>query len=182
LLLQPAKVESLSATATKVTGVFRVKLALQAGPLPLWQLIPAGVLVTVPPPLPAGLTVSMAVVTFAVKVAVTVVSTVGATTQGPVPLHPPPDQPVKLDPAAAVAVKLTDTPFGTPSEHWVLPLPQLITGGVLVTVPLPFTATVRVAGPIKLPNAIGEPTPLIEVTALVAVAITEMVLDCAFAT
>ena len=50
----PANVELLFATALSVTMVPLVKLALQVAP----QLIPPGLLMTVPPPVPAGRTVS----------------------------------------------------------------------------------------------------------------------------
>ena len=56
------------------------------------------------------------------------------TLQGPVPEHPPPDQPVNVDPASAEAVRVTLVPDVKYALHvW----PQLIPGGVLVTVPLP---------------------------------------------
>ncbi len=51
--LQPAKVEPVLANAVKVTTVLFVKPAVQVTP----QLIPEGLLVTVPEPLPALLTV-----------------------------------------------------------------------------------------------------------------------------
>ena len=41
------------------------------------------------------------------KVGVTVVAAVTVTTQGAVPLHPPPLQPVNTDPTAGVAVSVT---------------------------------------------------------------------------
>jgi hypothetical protein len=45
-----------------------------------------------------------------VKVAVTVVAAVTATVQFPVPVQPPLDQPVKLDPVADAAVRVTLVP------------------------------------------------------------------------
>src|SRR5580704_17811662 len=54
MLLQPAKVEPLPATAAKVTCVPCGKLTLQVFP----QLIPVGSLVTVPAPVPVLATVS----------------------------------------------------------------------------------------------------------------------------
>jgi hypothetical protein len=53
--LQPVKIEPVAGTALSVTSVPESKFALQAVP----QLIPAGVLVTVPVPLPARATVSV---------------------------------------------------------------------------------------------------------------------------
>jgi hypothetical protein len=131
--LQPVKVEPAAAAAVRVTEV--VKPAEQVKP----QSMPAGVLVTVPLPLPAGVTVRRYVLR--VKVAVTVVSAIKGTVQVPVPGHPvTPVLPVKLEPTAATAVNVTE----------VLKLPeqaegQLMPAGALVTVPLPVPAgaTVR---------------------------------------
>ena len=66
------------------------------------------------------------------KFAVTVVPADNVTEQEPVPEQPPPLQPVKVEPAADAAVRLT-TPEKLP-EHEV---PQVIPAGALVTVPLP---------------------------------------------
>ena len=46
-----------------------------------------------------------------VKVAVTVVLAVRVTVQAPVPLQPPPVQPLKLESLAAVAVRVTAVPL-----------------------------------------------------------------------
>lgn len=53
-----------------------------------------------------------------------------------------PDQPEKVDPLAAFAVKVTDVPCGNPCEHV---RPQLIPAGALLTrpEPLPLLWTVR---------------------------------------
>src|SRR5207244_1467146 len=45
------------------------------------------------------------------KVAVTVVAVVRVTVQGPVPVQPPPLQPVKTDQASGVAVRVTTVPL-----------------------------------------------------------------------
>ena len=55
--LQPLKVEPAAGAAVSVTAVPLVKLAAQVAP----QLMPAGELVTVPLPAPAGLTVRVKV-------------------------------------------------------------------------------------------------------------------------
>ena len=69
------------------------------------QLIPAGALVTVPLPVPALLTVSAKV--WAVKVAVTGRAALMVTEQVvAVPVHAP-LQPLKVEPAAGVAVNVT---------------------------------------------------------------------------
>src|SRR5438552_4662390 len=96
--LQPVKVEPAAGVAVSVTAVPLEKLAEQVAP----QLIPAGELVTVPLPVPALLTVSAKL--GRLKVAVTVVAAESVTVQAPVPEHPPPLQPVKVEPAAGVAV------------------------------------------------------------------------------
>src|SRR5439155_7548681 len=65
------------------------------------------------------------------------------TVQVPVPEHPPPVQPVKVEPAVGVAVNVTAVPLVKLAEQVA---PQLIPAGELVTVPLPAPAgaTVRV--------------------------------------
>src|SRR5439155_368880 len=115
----------------KVTAVPLVKLAEQVTP----QLIPTGALVTVPLPVPALLTVSAKL--GRLKVAVTVVAAESVTVHAPVPEHPPPSQPVKVEPAAAVAVSVTAVPLVKLAEQVA---PQLIPAGELVTVPLPLPA------------------------------------------
>ena len=63
---------------------------------------------TVPIPVPGFVTVKLYT---GIKVAVTVaVAEFIVTVQVPVPEHPPPDQPEKVDPLAAKAVKVTDFP------------------------------------------------------------------------
>jgi hypothetical protein len=48
----------------------------------------------------------------AAKVAVTVWSLLSVTVQVAVPLHPPPDQPLKLEPDPGAAVNVTTVPTG----------------------------------------------------------------------
>ena len=55
--LQPVKVEPAAGAAVSVTAVPLVKLAEQVAP----HVMPAGALVTVPLPVPAGVTVSVKV-------------------------------------------------------------------------------------------------------------------------
>jgi hypothetical protein len=100
-------------------------------------LIPAGVLVTVP--LPETATVSLAG-GVAEKVAETD-SLLASTSLHVAPLHAPP-KPAKLEPEAAVAVSVTDVPLAKFAAH----LPgQLMPAGALVTVPLPVSATINCA-------------------------------------
>ena len=74
--------------------------------------MPAGKLLTVPLPLPAGVTVSATGVGDAVNVAVTAVGAVMVTLQVlAVPVQPPPLQPAKVEPVAGVAVKVTLVPL-----------------------------------------------------------------------
>jgi hypothetical protein len=95
---QPPKVDMAFGAAVNVTCIPCSKLAEQAGP----QLIPEGLLITVPVPLPVVATDSMKL-GITVKVAVTLSAAFTVVTQGAVPMHPPPDQPAKVDPLAAEA-------------------------------------------------------------------------------
>jgi len=72
-------------------------------------LIPAGLEVTVPLPVPVLLTVRENVC--ALKVAVTVVAAFMVTVQLPVPEQPPPLQPEKVEPPAGLAVRVTAVPL-----------------------------------------------------------------------
>ena len=71
--------------------------------------MPAGVLVTVPPPVPALTTVRANLCTS--KVAVTVVDAVTVTVQASGPVQPAPLQPMKVDPLAGAAVRITTVPL-----------------------------------------------------------------------
>jgi hypothetical protein len=78
-----------------------------------------------------------------VNVAVTVVGALRVTEHVPTPLHPPPLQPVKVEPASGVAVNVTVVPEVKLAEQVA---PQLlIPAGELLTlpVPVPDSATVR---------------------------------------
>src|SRR5437016_4980141 len=141
LVTVPAPVPALETVSVKVC---RVKVAVTMGPLVTLaaqvgpQVMPAGLLVTVPSPAPALETVSVKV---GVKVAVTVVAAETVTTHDPVPEHPPPFQPLKVEPAAGAAVSVTAVPLAKLAVHVA---PQLIPAGALVTVPLPVPAGVTV--------------------------------------
>lgn len=103
------------------------------------QLIPAGVLVTVPLP-PAMVTLNVSGGPL-VKVAVTDWLPFIATVQAPFPLQAPP-QPLNTDPLLAVAVNVTLVPLLNPALHV---LPQEIPAGLLLTVPAPLPASVTVS-------------------------------------
>jgi hypothetical protein len=70
--------------------------------------MPAGELLTLPPPVPALLTLRP--MGDALNVAVTVAVEVTVTVQVPVPAQPPPLQPAKVEPVAGVAVRVTTVP------------------------------------------------------------------------
>lgn len=110
--------------AVSVTDVPLEKDALQV----CGQLIPAGLLVTVP--VPFTTTVNWGA---ALKLAVTDACAVKVTLQEPVPEHAP-DQPANVLPALGVAVSVTDVPGSKVAEQV---LPQVMPAGLLVTVPPP---------------------------------------------
>src|SRR5689334_17125779 len=98
---QPVNVEPVAGVAVSVTAWLKLKSAAQVAP----QLTPAGFDVTVPEPLPALVTVS--VKRCSVNVAVTPVAAVIVVVHGFVPVQPPPDEPVNVEPVAGVAVGVT---------------------------------------------------------------------------
>jgi hypothetical protein len=133
--LHPVKLNVLLGVAVKVICVPLAKLAEQVA----GQLMPLGVLVTVPVPAPDVVTVRVEDGT-ALKVAVIDVAAVRVTAQVPVPLQPPPLHPVNANPFPAVAVSVTCVLFAKVPVHVG---PQLIPDGLLVTVPVPDKTTVN---------------------------------------
>src|SRR5260221_4133559 len=103
--LQPLNVDPPAAAAVRATTVPLLYLAVQVDP----QLIPAGLDVTVPLPVPDLLTVRFNCWTL--KFAVTVVAALMVTLHDPVPEQPPPLQPLNVDPPAAAAVRVTTVPL-----------------------------------------------------------------------
>ena len=156
--LQPVKVEPAAGAAVKVTAVPLANAAEHVAP----QEMPAGALVTVPVPAPLGLTVSVKVGT--AKVAVTVVAALSVTVQVPVPEQPPPLQPVKVEPAAGVAVKVTAVPLANAAEHVA---PQEMAAGLLVIVPVP--------APLGLTVSVKVCTAKVAVTVVAALSVTVQV-------
>jgi hypothetical protein len=138
--LHPVKLELVFGVALRVTVSPGENPYLHVLP----QLIPAGVLVTVPFPLfESNLAIVRVLVTAAVKVAVTVlplsminVHVLFEPVQSP--LHPE-----KVEPERAVAVRVTMVPEAYVAEHVA---PQLIPAGELVTAPLPDLVMVSVLG------------------------------------
>jgi len=125
------------------------------------QLIPRGLLVTVPPAEPPIATVRVKLeAVLSSKTAVTDVSEVRAIVQGPAPLHPPPLQPVKADVSLGAAVSVTSVPLVKLPVQVVL---QAIPVGLLVTVPLPLpelvTLSVAIGGPMAKVWAAEVPPP-----------------------
>jgi hypothetical protein len=104
--LQPANVEFVPAVGVSVTMVPLAKFAEQA----LGQLIPEGLLTTVPLPFPASVTVSVKFDVVVLKVAVTFWAWLIVTVHVPVTFVQAPLQPAKVEPVAGVAVSVTDVP------------------------------------------------------------------------
>jgi hypothetical protein len=131
--LKPEKLEPAAGAAVRLTVLPPANEAVHVP----GQLIPAGVLVTVP--LPETVTVSWAA-DVAEKVAETD-SLLASTSLQVAPLHAPPN-PAKFDPESALAVSVTAVPFVKLAAQ----LPgQLMPAGALVTVPLPVSATINCA-------------------------------------
>jgi hypothetical protein len=103
---QPEKTPPVG-VSLRVTTEPAAKFAEHVAVVAVEQLIPAGVLVTVPVPPPAKVTVSPTPV---VKLSVMFVAAVMVTTQVLVPEQPPPLQPAKKKPVPAVAVRVTCVP------------------------------------------------------------------------
>jgi hypothetical protein len=146
---QPANVEPEAGASVSVTLLPWLNENEQVLP----QLIPAGLLVTDPLPVPDSATPNVFVVgPLAVNVAVTFWSLVIGTTQVvAVPEQPPPDQPANVVPEAGLSVRVTLLPLPNDEEQV---LPQLIPAGELVTPPLPvpFLDTVNVCDPPAVEN------------------------------
>ena len=133
--VQPSKAEPAAGAAVNVTLAFWLKLAVQVVP----QLMPAGLLVIVPAPVPALVTVNCTGT--ALKLAVTVFAAFMVTVQAlAVPVQAP-DQLVKVEPADGVAVRVTLAFRLKLAEQAV---PQVMRVGELVTVPDPVPALVTV--------------------------------------
>lgn len=136
---QPVKVEPAEGVAASVTDVPAANGAKHVVP----QAMPAGLLDTEPDPAPALVTVK--VFGLATKLAVTAASLVMVTTQMDVPEQPAPDQPLKADPGAGLAERMTSVFCGKACSHVT---PQSMPAGELVSAPVPdpLRVTVRVRG------------------------------------
>jgi hypothetical protein len=153
----PANVLPAAAVAVSVTCVPGARLTEQVAP----QSIPAGLLVTVPVPVPAFETVSVRGDGGAVNVAVTERLMLIVSVHVPVPEQPP-VQPANVWPGAGVAVRITTEPLAKLAEQVD---PQSIPAGVLVTTPLPLpaleTSSVRCSPDDVVNVAVTERSPLI---------------------
>jgi phage tail protein X len=104
------------------------------------QVIPDGLLVTMPEPVPLTVTARLKLTTGIAKVAVTNLAVLIVTVQV-VPVQSP-LYPEKVELPAGVAVNVTDTP----DVNAALQVPgQLIPAGLLVTVPVPAPESVTVS-------------------------------------
>jgi hypothetical protein len=148
--LHPVNTDPAFGVAVRVTTVSLTNSAAHVAP----QLIPAGLLVTVPVPAPASTTVSTGTVSAggsSEKEAVTAVAPVTVTVQDPVPLQPPPLHPTKTELTPGIAVSVTTVPLTKLALHVA---PQSIPAGLLVTVPVPDPARVTLSGTIGMNVAV----------------------------
>ena len=134
LALHPSNVDPFVGVAVKITVVPMTKFVVQL--LVHWAM-PPGELFTVPLPVPILVTVRDAVLGGAVKVAETVCGVFITSTQEPIPVQPP-DQPVNVDPAVPLAVRVTELSL---AKSALQAGPQLIPAGSLVTRPSPLFVT-----------------------------------------
>src|SRR5262245_13264439 len=141
--LHPANVDPPAAAAVSVTLVPLAKLAFWVAQV-VPQLMPAGLDVTVPAPVPALFTGSVWLLLLVSNVAVTVRACVIDTVHPPVPVQAP-LHPANVDPLAAVAVSVTLVPFAKDALCVLQPAPQLIPAGLDVTVPAPVPALFTVS-------------------------------------
>ena len=127
---QPVNTKPGFGAAVRVTVVPVANAAAQVGP----QLIPAGLLVTVPVPEPVSETVNRGAAAAANPAAAAEVALFRTIVQvADVPEHAP-DQPENEFPLLGVAVRVTDVP---PLKVALQVCPQVIPGGELLTAPPP---------------------------------------------
>ena len=141
---QPAKTEPAPGFAVSVTTSPGWYTAVQAEPVDP-QLMPAGILVTVPLLVPLVVTTSATDATGTVlNIAVTAVSAVSVMAQEAAPVHSVPVHPANTEFASGKAVSVTVSP-GTYVATQVAP--QSMPAGTLVTMPIPAPAllTMRAA-------------------------------------
>jgi hypothetical protein len=134
--------KNMVGVAVSVTTVPLVYVSEQSAP----QLIPGGLEVTLPWPLTRPVLFTVRVKVFRLKAAVAVLPELTVTVHVAPETVSHPLQPAKVESLAALAVKVTTVPLAKDSEQSV---PQLIPGGLEVTVPVPAPVrkTVRLASP-----------------------------------
>ena len=71
----------------------------------------------------------------------------------PVPLQPPPDQPVNVPPLPGVAVRVTTVPLAKVAEQSPVQ-PSIPLPGLVLTEPVPVTSTVRSGGSCQLAGGV----------------------------
>jgi hypothetical protein len=125
--LQPANAERFAGVAFNVTTVPPLKAALHVLP----QLMPVGLELTVPEPVPVVLTVSATVCR--VNAAVTLWAWLMLTVHDPAPVQAP-LQPVKVEPASGIASRVTLVPLAKLALQAV---PQFMPAGLEATIPVP---------------------------------------------
>jgi hypothetical protein len=136
--VHPAKDEFVPAVSVSVTWVPLAKLAPQVGA----QLIPPGLLATVPVPVPASVTVSTGAFCLALKLAVTCWFALSVNVQvGLAPLQPP-VHPANDEFAPAVSVSVTWVPLAKLALH---DEPHLMPTGLLLIVPPPAPAALTLS-------------------------------------
>jgi hypothetical protein len=137
--LQPTNREPVDGTAERITLWPPAKVADWPGHEAL-QSMPAGLLVTAPPPEPDFVRLRGKLPRL--KVAVTDLAESIVTEQAPVPEQAPP-QPAKTEPGDGLGDNATTVPE---VKSWLQVLPQLMPAGLLVTdpAPVPALATSRV--------------------------------------
>src|SRR3954454_852632 len=132
---QLVNVEPVAGVAVSVTDWLKLKSAAHVAP----QSMPVGFDVRPPLPLPALATLSLN--RCSVNVAVTVVAAVSVVVHVLVPVQPPPDQLVNVEPVAGVAVSVTDW-LKLNSAAQVPPQPNPGESDVSPPLPLPALATI----------------------------------------
>jgi hypothetical protein len=134
--LQPTNVEPVAGEAVSTTMVPVVNELPQVPP----QEIPAGLELTAPVPVPDRLTLSEKRIGALLNVAVTDCAAFIVSVQAPVPEHPAPLQPPKVEPESGEAVSV----ITVPTEYELLQVPpQAIPAGLEITVPVPVPVFVR---------------------------------------
>ena len=156
--VQPLNELPASAVAVNVTVLLAAKVAEHVAP----QLIPAGLLVTVPDPVPA-LATATEVWPMTLKVAVTSFAADMTTEHGVVAPVQAPAQPTNTLPGEGVAVSETVELVAKNAEHVA---PQLMPDGELETVPAPVPAPVTVSSLVETP--VGNTTESIHAASLPA--------------